>query len=327
MSTELKPCPFCCSSTGVCDPSFPHPRTGATVKQSLTVPKAYAVFAENGNVICFSTQRQHGSLLALEAAGHRVVTLAEPESAAAGVPSSRWAADEKPDPHGTQYDCERAALVMGGLTDDELANGVFMHGNEPLNIEALMRGDKDYHPAIAWLTAAKDRIRWLSRKLTAAPAVNPGLTTEVRPGQLYTCTGKGGEYQLLGLAQGAGTLKGLNHMVYRNVDGVMFVREPEDFLVRMEKLPDAAPAPKQGEQKGDGWISAEDQLPQCRVTNKSYSSAEVLVWTESIGRCLGIYHHNGTWLIGSHGHRDVTHWQPLPNPPARRAKQGGEHGV
>ena len=53
----------------------------------------------------------------------------------------------------------------------------------------------------------------------------------------YTCIGKGGEYELLGIASGAGTLNGLSHMVYRNRDGVMFVREPEDFLSRMEKLP------------------------------------------------------------------------------------------
>lgn len=49
----------------------------ATVKESLTVqPIAYAVFAENGNVACFSTQRDHPSLVALEADGHSVVSLA-----------------------------------------------------------------------------------------------------------------------------------------------------------------------------------------------------------------------------------------------------------
>lgn len=49
----------------------------ATVKDSLTVqPMAYAVFAANGNVACFSTQRDHPSLVALEADGHSVVSLA-----------------------------------------------------------------------------------------------------------------------------------------------------------------------------------------------------------------------------------------------------------
>lgn len=70
----------------------------------------------------------------------------------------------------------------------------------------------------------------------------------------YTCTGKGGEYELLGLAQGAGTLKGLNHMVYRNVDGVMFVREPEDFLSRMEKI--TAPSPSCAHE----WVDARNEI-------------------------------------------------------------------
>lgn len=49
----------------------------AIVKHSLTVePVAYAVFADNGNVVCFSTQRDHPSLVALEADGHSVVSLA-----------------------------------------------------------------------------------------------------------------------------------------------------------------------------------------------------------------------------------------------------------
>ena len=49
----------------------------ATVKDCLTVqPMAYAVFAANGNVVCFSTRRDHPSLVALEADGHSVVSLA-----------------------------------------------------------------------------------------------------------------------------------------------------------------------------------------------------------------------------------------------------------
>ena len=74
------------------------------------------------------------------------------------------------------------------------------------------------------------------RELFASPPAQASAWVPER----YTCIGKGGEYQLLGLAQGAGTLKGFNHMVYRNRDGVMFVREPEDFLSRMEKI---APTP------------------------------------------------------------------------------------
>ncbi|WP_414498026.1 hypothetical protein [Stenotrophomonas maltophilia] len=86
-----------------------------------------------------------------------------------GTPGARWAAIGEPDPHGTRYDCERAALVMGDLTDDELANAVFMHGNERQTMAELIGGAT---PAIAYLTAAKDRIRWLSRALAAAESLS-----------------------------------------------------------------------------------------------------------------------------------------------------------
>lgn len=65
------------------------------------------------------------------------------------TPAARWREDRKPDPHGSRYDCERAKLVYGHLTDDELANAVYLD------------------PSIEHLTAAKDRIRWLSRQLNA----------------------------------------------------------------------------------------------------------------------------------------------------------------
>jgi hypothetical protein len=81
------------------------------------------------------------------------------------TPAARWRQDGQADPHGDHYNCQRAALTLGELTDDELANGVFLHGNEPLNINALLRKTPGYHSAVVWLTAGKDRIRWLSRAL------------------------------------------------------------------------------------------------------------------------------------------------------------------
>ena len=68
----------------------------------------------------------------------------------------------KEDPHGTQYDCVRATLVMGDLTDDELANAVYLHGDTPPSMSDVISG-KAIMP-IVYLTAAKDRIRWLSRQ-------------------------------------------------------------------------------------------------------------------------------------------------------------------
>lgn len=65
----------------------------------------------------------------------------------AQTPGARWRQDGKPDPHGVRYDCERAQLCLGQMSDDELANAVYLD------------------PSIGNLTAAKDRIRWLSRQL------------------------------------------------------------------------------------------------------------------------------------------------------------------
>ncbi|MDN7658483.1 hypothetical protein [Burkholderia cenocepacia] len=100
---------------------------------------------------------------------------AQPEQPAAderaATPSAKWRVDGEPDPHGTRYDCERAALTLGTLTDDELANAVFMHGNERPPIQDVIAGTA-FMP-IVYLTAAKERIRWLSRALETARALPP----------------------------------------------------------------------------------------------------------------------------------------------------------
>lgn len=96
------------------------------------------------------------------------------------TPAHRWTED----PHAGQYDGERASLALGHLTDDELANGVFLHGDGVLDIERMIRKDPAYHSPIAWRTAAKERIRWLSRKLeqalSARTAGTPLLDSVVR---------------------------------------------------------------------------------------------------------------------------------------------------
>jgi hypothetical protein len=86
----------------------------------------------------------------------------------AQTPAAEWREKGEADPHAGHYDGERAALTLGKLTDDELANGVFMNADQPLNIERTLARDPEYHPPIDWLTAAKERIRWLSRALVKA---------------------------------------------------------------------------------------------------------------------------------------------------------------
>jgi|GEM_PF-1474217 len=68
----------------------------ARAAQTEQHPMAYAVFAANGNVVCFSTRRDHPSLVALERNGHSVVTLApiaqtapQPEQSALVLPRAQ----------------------------------------------------------------------------------------------------------------------------------------------------------------------------------------------------------------------------------------------
>lgn len=76
-----------------------------------------------------------------------------------------WLVAGEEDPHKGHYDGTRLeTTALGWLTDDELANGIFMHYDEPLNVAGIIAGTS-FSP-IAWMTAGKERIRWLSRALT-----------------------------------------------------------------------------------------------------------------------------------------------------------------
>jgi hypothetical protein len=84
------------------------------------------------------------------------------------TPAAAWRVEGEEDPHGTRYDTERADLVLGHLTDDQLANAAFMGYDLPLNIDRVLAKDPNYYTPIALMTAVKDRLRWLSRKLEEA---------------------------------------------------------------------------------------------------------------------------------------------------------------
>lgn len=108
------------------------------------------------------------------------------------TPAAQWREKGEPDPHAGQYDCERARLTLGQYSDDELANGAFMNYDQPLDVKRAMSGDKTYHPPIAWMTAGKDRIRWLSRSLVKAEehvkALSAKITTlNIKAGDLVIC--------------------------------------------------------------------------------------------------------------------------------------------
>lgn len=112
-------------------------------------------------------------------------------------------------------------------------------------------GDR-YDALQALLTAADERADVLEGLLRRAktyggltPAWHDAVDGAIKPAQgggddhvkHYECIGKGGDYTVVAIAQGAGTLKGFNHYVYKNSDGVHFVRDPEDFLSRMQIKP------------------------------------------------------------------------------------------
>lgn len=94
-----------------------------------------------------------------------------PESAPQGergTPAAQWRESGEPDPHAGKYDGERAALCMGNLTDDELANAAFLNYDHRPSPQEMIDGTA--HSPIAYMTAVKERIRWLSRKLESSRA-------------------------------------------------------------------------------------------------------------------------------------------------------------
>lgn len=103
----------------------------------------------------------------------------------ASTPSAKWRVSGEPDPHAGHYDCERAKLCMGQLTDDELANGAFMNYDQPLNIQGILAGT--HFSPIAWMTAVQDRIRWLSRSLESALAAPHPVGSAPEIEKLKTC--------------------------------------------------------------------------------------------------------------------------------------------
>ena len=63
----------------------------------------------------------------------------------------------------------------------------------------------------------------------------------IKSGDKFTRVGRGGDYEYLGVARGAGPIKGLAYMCYRNCEsGEILLREPENFAFRMQ--PVTAPA-------------------------------------------------------------------------------------
>lgn len=79
------------------------------------------------------------------------------------TPPSKWFAEGKEDPHSSDHIGKyRKDLCMGHLTDDELANAQYLCDRKSLDL-------------IAYQTASKERIRWLSRQYTFTNIRNMSL--------------------------------------------------------------------------------------------------------------------------------------------------------
>lgn len=163
--------------------------TNKELRESLlwTASSLAAVGKEENVIVLEGRKRTIGEILDEANAALDMPDSGSPASTVATegekTPGATWREKGDADPHGDRYACERAALAMGNLTDDELANGAFMNYDRPLDIDALMQRRPGYHPPIAWMTAVKDRIRWLSRKLEeaqGAPAAGDALTAAAR---------------------------------------------------------------------------------------------------------------------------------------------------
>lgn len=95
------------------------------------------------------------------------------------TPSSRWLVDGEPDTFPKLINKERGDLMLGDHTDDELANAIFMYGN-PCDHEKTRRLINGELTDMAYLTAGKERIRWLSRHLEASLKANSKLADMVK---------------------------------------------------------------------------------------------------------------------------------------------------
>ncbi len=59
----------------------------------------------------------------------------------------------------------------------------------------------------------------------------------IKSGDKFTRGGRGGQYEYMGIARGAGPIKGLAYMCYRDLaTGEILLREPENFSYRMKPI-------------------------------------------------------------------------------------------
>lgn len=82
------------------------------------------------------------------------------------TPGAQWIVNGEPDPFNGRYNCAREELAMGDTTDYALANECFLHYDRVPSVQEMLAGTAKM--PIVYMTAMKDRMRWLSFQLAIA---------------------------------------------------------------------------------------------------------------------------------------------------------------
>jgi hypothetical protein len=88
-----------------------------------------------------------------------------------------WLTNGTPDPFPEYPNRLREDLPMADFSDDALGNYAFMYYDRDVNAEVavMMNPQGEHRPKIAFMTAIKERVRWLSRRLAIAEGRYPGI--------------------------------------------------------------------------------------------------------------------------------------------------------
>lgn len=82
------------------------------------------------------------------------------------IPSSVQYGVNSDDPYGRTYSCSRNNLELGHISDDALADTVVAKARWFSHIGRF--ADERVTEMVTWCSAAKDRVKWLSRQLSKA---------------------------------------------------------------------------------------------------------------------------------------------------------------
>ncbi|QNJ57412.1 hypothetical protein Dolphis_106 [Pseudomonas phage Dolphis] len=123
-----------------------------------------------------------------------------------------------------------------GITEAELSHGPVL----PLHRHSSLVAQRDELLAIltSLMTPSVESspVAWHDAKRRARAAIAKAKA-EQPSAEHFTSITKGGTYERLGAIRGAGQLKGLAGIAYRDVKtGGLFIRTPECFAARMKKV-------------------------------------------------------------------------------------------